>query len=135
MQKHLLLFLALCATLRAHTQDTVRITEAISLQPYVHQTVRVVGKIVRVSTKAQLPNKPTFLEMHKPFPHNPFALTIFEEDRESGNFPPLKEAYEGKRVEVTGVVREFDSAPDRTGQRVRRIGIVIKSPSQVKVAQ
>lgn len=137
MRHSLLISLIVCAGVYARAQaglDSIpRITEAVSLRPYVGRIVTVVGKIVRVSYKDQVKGKPTFLEMHTSFPGTPFALTIFEDDRKAGDFPPLKETYEGKTVAVTGTVNEHDSAPDHTGQKVRRTGIKIKSAEQIKV--
>lgn len=116
-------------------QDTVRITDSVSLRPYLNQTVTVVGRIVQVTYSPKTPRKPTFLNMHKPFPKNPFTLTVFEDERILESFPSLKETYEGKMVEITGLVREFESAPDKTGVRVRREGITIKTPQQIRLVQ
>ena len=107
-----------------------RITEPVSLQPYEGQKVTVVGKIVGVKYVPSAKNGPTFLNMHLLFPHTPFTLTVFEQDRTK--FPDLKETYEGETLEVTGVVMSFEST-DRTGRKTIRWGITIKSPDQIKV--
>lgn len=117
----------------AQLDSIPRIIEPISLQPYEGQKVTVVGRIVQVKFVPSAKNGPTFLNMHSVFPHTPFTLTIFE--RQKAKFPPLQETYEGKVLEVTGVVSGFESIDRATGKKNIRMGIIIESPDQIKVAE
>lgn len=46
----------------------------------------------------------------------------------------MKETYEGKVLEVTGVVSKFETTY-KTGRKTVRFGITIKSVDQVKVME
>ena len=148
MRYLLFTLLLFCQTAYAQTQPSAqpstpvaerldsipRIAEPVSLQAYEGREVTVVGRIVQVKYVPTAKNGPTFLDMHLAFPRTPFTLTVFERDRDSGKFPALKETYEGKVLEVTGVVSKFETT-DKTGRKTVRFGITIKSVDQIKVVE
>ena len=66
--------------------------------------------------------RPTYLNLDRPYPNQPFTVVIWGDDRSSFSPPPEK-AYDGKKICVRGTVSAFRGQPQ----------IVVTSPSQITV--
>lgn len=71
----------------------------------IGQEVMVKGKVVTTFFAEFSTGKPTFLNLEKPFPNNPMAVIIFEEQvKQLGINAQL---YKDKTVLVKGVVKQY----------------------------
>jgi hypothetical protein len=68
---------------------------------------------------AHLRSQPTFLDFEKPYPNEVFTAVIFGSDR--AKFGTPETTFQGKRVCVTGQVRNYRGKPE----------IIVSDPSQL----
>jgi hypothetical protein len=112
------LFLWLCASFfqrrSASTPQTPR--------SVFGKSVTVCGLVASTSYALQSLGRPTFLNLDRPYPKQPFTVVIWGEDRSSFSPPPEK-AYSGKKICVSGPVSAFRGEPR----------IVVTGPSQITV--
>ena len=94
--------------------DCVDFQEAAN---YVGENKCVRGRVVRLFTSSK---KTTFLDFCQDYKTCPFSVVIFGSDLP--NFHNLKQ-YEGKRVEVSGLVRTYRGRPE----------IIVSSQNQIKI--
>jgi len=108
--------MALC--LWAVSSNAVSITpdEAAS---HVGQTAMVCGMVASTKYDAHLRSQPTFLDFGKTYPDEVFTAVIFGSDR--AKFGTPETTFDGKRVCVTGQVRNYRGKPE----------IIVKDPSQL----
>jgi hypothetical protein len=66
------------------------------------------GRLHQVN--AHLRSRPAFLGFGKPYPDQPFAAVIFGTDR--AKFGTLETTLQGKRVCVSGAIREYRGKPE-----------------------
>jgi micrococcal nuclease len=97
-------------------QPAIRIsyTEA---PEHVGEYACVVGRVDHVNT----PKKTTFLNFCPDYKTCPFGAVIFSSD--AYKFPNPKQ-YEGKTVEITGLIRSYQGRPE----------IILKDPGQIKIS-
>jgi hypothetical protein len=102
-------------TAEALQEPTIRIsyTEA---PEHVGEYVCVVGRVDHVKT----PKETTFLNFGPDYKIAPFGAVIFHSD--AYKFPNPKQ-YEGKTVEITGLIRTYQGRPE----------IVLNDPGQIKI--
>ena len=73
---------------------------------YVGKPVTVCGKVASTAYVVQAMGRPTFLNLERPYPNQPFSVVIWGTER--SNFsPPPEKAYDGKRICVSGTVDVF----------------------------
>ena len=90
---------------------------------YVGKFVTVCGKVVSAAYATNAAGRPTFINLERPYPNQPFNVVIWGAER--GNFsPPPEKAYDGKKICVSGEVLVFRDEPPR---------IVVTKPSQITV--
>jgi len=85
---------------------------------YYGQRVTVEGTVVRTHHSGQA----VFLNFHQDYAHH-FTAVIFSEDWQKFPKPP-EELFKGRLVRVTGVVQEYEGAPE----------IIVEEPSQMDMA-
>jgi hypothetical protein len=111
-------FIILALQVILSAQERISPSEA---DKYVGKSVTVCGKVVSTAYVIQSMGRPTFLNLERPYPNQPFTVVIWGSER--SNFsPPPEKAYNGKRICVSGTVRVFRDEPPR---------IVVTKPSQV----
>lgn len=84
---------------------------------HVGQTVTVEGAVSNVHTTG---SGMTFIDMGGRYPDNPFTAVIFSDD--AGKFPDPDD-FDGKTVDITGLVRLYKNKPE----------IILKSADQIKI--
>lgn len=80
------------------------ITAAVAAEK-VGEEVTVKGKVVTTFYAEFSKGKPTFLNLEKPFPNNPMAIIIFEDQLELLNINAKD--YRDKTVLVKGIVKQY----------------------------
>jgi hypothetical protein len=123
MQKHgpsVVVFLILALHVDLSAQDRIRPSEAAK---YVGKDATVCGKVASAAYAIQVVGRPTFLNLERPYPNQPFTVVIWGTER-SRFSPPPEKAYDGKRICVSGTVRVFQDEPPR---------IVVTKPSQITI--
>jgi len=85
----------------------------------VGQTATVCGVVASTKYDAHLRSQPTFLDFGQPYPNEVFTVVIFGSDR--AKFGTPETTFRGKRVCVTGQVRDYRGKPE----------IIVKDPSQL----
>jgi hypothetical protein len=113
----LFVFLALYVILSA--QERIGPADAAK---YIGKSATVCGLVASTSYAIQSLGRPTFLNLDRPYPKQPFTVVIWGEDRSSFSPPPEK-AYSGKKICVSGPVSAFRGEPR----------IVVTGPSQITV--
>src|SRR5712691_1663756 len=68
---------------------------------YIGKSATVCGLVASTSYALQSLGRPTFLNLDRPYPKQPFTVLIWGEDRSSFSPPPEK-AYNGKKICVSG---------------------------------
>ena len=110
--------LALPAGLSA--QERISPSEAAK---YVGKSATVCGKVASTAYAIQVVGRPTFLNLERPYPNQPFTVVIWGSEQSRVSLPPEK-AYDGKTIYVSGIVRVFRDEPPR---------IVVSTPSQITI--
>ena len=86
---------------------------------YYGKLVNVEGRIIRTYNSG----KACFLNFHSDY-RRYFTAVIFKSDFDK--FPPSpEEYYKGKKVQVTGAIKEYKGSPE----------IILNSPSQIKILE
>lgn len=95
-------FLNLAYTQNLKLIDTISAEMAASK---VGEEVMIKAKVVTVFFAKNSTGKPTFLNLVKPFPDNPIAIIIFENELKKLNINAIE--YVGKTVIVKGIVKYY----------------------------
>ena len=115
--------LAVCALLFAATDvgagDPVRISAAEAAQ-HVGEVAEVCGRVASAAHIAAVKGQPTFLNLERPYPDQPFNVVIWGSARSRFNAPPER-AFDGKNICVTGLIETYDGKPQ----------IVVSDPDQI----
>jgi hypothetical protein len=90
---------------------------------YVGKSATVCGKVASTAYAIQVVGRPTFLNLERPYPNQPFTVVIWGSERSKFSPPPEK-AYDGKKICVSGIVGRFRDEPPR---------IVVTKPSQIVI--
>jgi hypothetical protein len=99
-------------------------SRAASLRPedaaqHIGQNATVCGVVASTKFDAHLPSQPTFLDFGKPYPEQVFTAVVFGGNR--AKFGTPETALQGRRVCVTGAIREDQGKPE----------IVLSDPAQL----
>ncbi len=94
----------------------------------IGQEVVIKAKVVTVFYAKNSTGKPTFLNLVYPFPNNPIAVIIFEEDLKRLNIDA--QLYKGKTILVKGVLRYYK---DEEKPYKDKASITIYSKDQLKI--
>lgn len=89
---------------------------------YVGEIVEVCGEVASAAHIAAVKGSPTFLNLERPYPDQPFNVVIWETARALFDKPPER-AFDGKSICVTGRVELFRGKPQ----------IVVDDPEQIVV--
>ena len=86
---------------------------------HVGETVTVCGTVASTNFARQVPGKPTFLDLDKPYPNESFTFLIWGEDR--ARFGTPASAFLQKQVCATGQIQLYRGRPQ----------IIIHNPGQL----
>jgi hypothetical protein len=115
--------LAVCALLFAATgvgaEDPVRISAAEAAQ-HVGEVAEVCGRVASAAHIAAVKGQPTFLNLDRPYPDQPFNVVIWGSARSRFDAPPER-AFDGKEICVTGLIETYRGKPQ----------IVVSDPEQI----
>ncbi len=84
----------------------------------------VCGKVSQVAHIPEMADKPTFIYLDQPFPHQIFEVIIWGSARGGFSRPP-EALYSGKNICVAGVNRKFQGIPE----------IIVNNEGQITVVQ
>ena len=86
-----------------------RLTAAATIA-HVGEQATVCGSVAGVHHAINSKGQPTFINLDKPYPNQPFQIVIFGSDLP--NFENPQQKYSGKKVCVTGTIQIFKVAPE-----------------------
>lgn len=98
-----LLTICLLTITSVSAQEKISATNAIQ---YIGKKVTICDTVSGVKWLEQAKSQPTFLNMGAPYPQSPFTVVIFGNDRKVFS-DTLEKLYTGKKICVTGIVREY----------------------------
>lgn len=84
-----------------------------------HQAT-VCGLAASVHFAARSRGQPTFINLGRAYPNQIFTIVIWGSDR--GRFHPEPEAWQGKRICVTGLVKRYRGIPE----------VIVYGPDQIQ---
>lgn len=87
---------------------------------HVGETSTVCGTVASAKYVTTSKGQPTFLNLDKAYPEQPFTAVIWGDDRARFSAPP-EVAFEGKKICVSGVIETFRGKPQ----------IVVHEPKQI----
>jgi len=87
---------------------------------HVGEVQTVCGTVVSTKFASQSKKQPTFLNLDQPFPNQVFTIVIWGSDRAKVTQPP-EVFYQGKRICVKGMIKEFRGKPE----------MIVNDPSQI----
>jgi len=117
-----LLILLLGSLVTARAVQTRRLTAA-QAKDHIGETATVCGVVVDTSYAEKSKGHPTFLNFEQKFPRQTFTAVIWEDNRPKFGRPEI--GYKGKRICVTGEIRNYRKRPQ----------IEIKEPGQISVEE
>ncbi len=119
-QKHAIK-LAVGVWLATFVAASAGVPRLLSYQAKNHlgENATICGLVVSTKYLESKRRSPTFLDLDHPFPHQPFTIVIWGDDRQKFGTPEVE--YKDKRVCVTGTITEFRGTPE----------IVAKDPTQI----
>lgn len=100
---------------------TIPATEASG---HVGAEATVTGRVVRIAKLSSSSNRPTILDLDRPYPDAAFQVVVFEKDL-SAFGGDLKAAYDGKIIAVTGKITRFRETPQ----------MVVSGPDQIRLSE
>ncbi len=74
------------------------------------EKVTVCGLVASTNYATSSHRAPTFLYLDRPYPHQPFTIVIWGDDR--AKFGSPEATYAGKRLCVTGTIEEYRGEPE-----------------------
>jgi hypothetical protein len=80
------------------------------------------GVVVSARYAASIRGEPTFLNLDKPYPNQPFTIVIWGQHRAKFAEPPER-AYRDKLVCVSGTIEQYRDVPQ----------IVVESPDMIEI--
>lgn len=124
MRYRMLLFcaaLSLGFSIAAHAAAPGKTYSPSEAAQAVGHHATVCGVVANVHFASGSRGQPTFIDLGAAYPDEPFQIVIWGEDRPS--FTPSPEAWQGKKICVTGNVRLYKGIPE----------IIARSASQIMV--
>ncbi len=91
---------------------------------HIGEEATVTGRVVRIATLSSSSNRPTILDLDRPYPHSAFQVVVFEKDLAAFG-GDLKSVYEGKTIAVTGKITRFRETPQ----------MVVSGPDQIRLSE
>lgn len=89
---------------------------------HIGNRARVCGKVVGVSHATGIGGEPTFINLDREHPDQPFTALIWGNDRARWSSPP-EQQYAGREICVTGTIEDHEGTPQ----------IIVSSPKQVQL--
>jgi DNA/RNA endonuclease YhcR with UshA esterase domain len=86
---------------------------------HLGETATVCGMVASAKFAAGSRSQPTFLDLGKPYPNEPFTAVIFGGDRPKFGAPET--SLNGKRICVTGQIQDYRGRPE----------IIVRDPRQL----
>lgn len=83
---------------------------------------RVCGRVAATNFAGGVTGRPTFLNLSRPYPDQPFDVVVWGQDRQGFSMPP-EVAYRGERICVLGRITEHEGVPR----------IEVREPAQIDV--
>jgi hypothetical protein len=83
---------------------------AAQAKEQVGKTTTVCGKVASAHYAASSRGKPTFINLDEPYPNQIFTIVIWGSDRPKFGEPEVR--YQGKRICVTGQIKEYRGVPE-----------------------
>jgi DNA/RNA endonuclease YhcR with UshA esterase domain len=102
----------------AQAQKTLTAAEA---KDHIGEKATVCGNVVSTRYATRSRGNPTFINLDKPYPDQVFTVLIWGSDRPKFGEP--EQAYQHKRICVTGKISDYKGVPE----------IVANEPSQIRV--
>lgn len=87
----------------------------------VGEVARVCGTVESASWAREIGGRPTFLNLGRPYPDQPFTVVIWGEDR--ARFGAPERRYAGRRICVAGRIRLHEGTPRIVARRPAQIGL------------
>jgi DNA/RNA endonuclease YhcR with UshA esterase domain len=86
---------------------------------HVGETATVCGVVASAKYSTRSQSQPTFLDLDKPYPDEPFTVVIFGIDR--AKFGQPENTLRGKRICATGKIELYKGKPE----------VIVHEPSQI----
>ncbi|MCW5923380.1 MAG: hypothetical protein KIS77_13630 [Saprospiraceae bacterium] len=106
--------------------DAIPLTDGDSVKYFATQVVSITGPVVGTGKTEGKDGVISFINMFRAWPETPFSITIYRQHLPF--FAPI-EQFEGKKVRVTGKVRQYGDK--ETG--ALRYSISLRQPSQIEI--
>ncbi len=99
------------------------VLEASEAVTHIGETATVCGTVASAAYLGRSSGSPTFLNLDRPYPDQPFTVVIWGTSR--GLFEDEPEAlFDGRRICVTGRIEQYQGTPQ----------IVVDDPAQIEIA-
>lgn len=98
------------------------VVAADEAERHVGERARVCGTVVATNFVPGVDGAPTFLNLERPYPEQPFDIVIWGSERPRFERPP-EILYRGRRVCVSGRVSEYEGVPR----------IEVSTPEQIRI--
>jgi len=108
---------SLALPLGRSAQEHIKPADAVK---YIGKSVTVCGLVASAAYAVANFGTPTYLNMDKPYPDQPFTVIIWGDKRNKFPTPP-ETTYSGKRICVTGTIAGYNGQPQ----------MAITGPSQI----
>ncbi len=119
--------LAVCMGFRAAAASAAsggdpQTIQAAEARHHVGEDARVCGQVASAAHFASIKGRPTFLNLERPYPDQPFTVVIWGSNRSRFEGPPER-LFDGKAICVTGRIETYRGKPQ----------IVVEDPDQITV--
>lgn len=88
---------------------------------HLGETARVCGIVRSASYLPEVGGRPTFLNLGRPYPDQPFTVVIWGEDR--ARFDTPERRLQGRRICAAGRIRSHEGTPQIEVRRPDQIGV------------
>lgn len=90
------------------------------------EVARVCGTVESASWTRSIEGRPTFLNLGRPYPDQPFTVVIWGRHRDRFGTPERR--YDGRRICVAGRIRTHEGTPQIDVEQPAQIGVRPPSP-------
>jgi hypothetical protein len=115
------LLLLLIGTILASPVQAQKKLTASEAKEHFGETATVCGVVVSARYADSTKGQPTFLNLDKPYPNQVFTIVIWGENR--AKFGKPENAYNGKRVCVTGKITAYAGLPEVVAEDPKQLHI------------
>ncbi len=95
---------------------------ALEASGHIGTVAEVCGRVASADFLPEIGGEPTFINLERPHPDQPFTAVIWGRDRHKWQFSPHQH-YAGRRICVTGKIELHEDTPQ----------IVVSSPDQIVI--